>query len=78
MADMVDLDVFVHARTAKGLQLSRTGNVRDAGWVAAGNVSLAMRGDVQALARMPRWVALQAGLIKTRAGEEQPNLFGST
>lgn len=73
--DLVYLDVFLHSRTSKGLQLSRTGDLRHAGWVAESLCTLAMRGEVQALATMPRWAALQAGLIQTRAGEEQPGLF---
>lgn len=76
--DLVYLDVYLHARGERGVLISRTGDRRHAGWVALAHCDLAMRGDVQAMATLPRWAAIQAGLIKPRAGEEQPNLFGST
>lgn len=76
MTDLVTLDVFLHARGERGVLLSRTGDRRDAGWVAIVHCDLVMSDDVQGNATLPRWAALQAGLIKARAGEEQPNLFG--
>ncbi|SHE67093.1 hypothetical protein SAMN02745157_0678 [Kaistia soli DSM 19436] len=75
--DLVDLDVYLHARGDRGVLISRTGDKRHAGWVALSHCDLAMRGDVHAVATLPRWAAIQAGLLTPRDGEEQPNLFGS-
>jgi len=75
MPEPIHLDVFVHERRERSVLLSRDGDRRHAEWVAIVHCDLAMRGEVQALATLPRWAAEQAGLIKQRAGADQPGLF---
>lgn len=76
MADLVEIDVFVHRRGERGVLLSRDGDARHGGWVALAHCELAMRGEVQALASMPRWAAEQAGIAGPRSTADQPSLFG--
>lgn len=74
--DLVDLDLYVHERRDRSALVSRFGDRSQAAWLALAHLDIVMKGDTRALVTLPRWLAIQEGLIQPRDGEEQPNLFG--
>lgn len=73
---VLTLDLFVHGRSDRAVQLSRDGDRRSAVWVALVHLDVAMAGDKRAIVTIPRWLAEQEALVTPPAEAGQSELFG--
>lgn len=62
-SDLIDLEVYVHAKTSKAILISDDGDSDKAVWVPLSQVEVeAVKGRVHEVT-MPEWLASEKGLI---------------
>ena len=74
---LLNLDLFIHARSERAVRVSRDGDLSSSCWLALVHLDVAMKGDKRALVTLPRWLAEQEGLASASAEAGQNDLFGA-
>ena len=64
-SNLLDIEVYVHARTAKAIRVSPVGRVDDdrAVWLPLSQIEVKTRGQFLAEITLPEWLAEERGLL---------------
>lgn len=64
-SDIVDIDVYLHHRTAKAVLISLDGEKKNAVWVPLSQVELERNPGMPSayVLTLPEWLALEKGLV---------------